>query len=229
VRVLAECGDLRERWRSGTASGDLVDASFLALVDAVTSKLHEGGAAPAARIEAAAPVCQAGPSVGRPSAAGGPPLQRARMDFRTALAAVAVLVACLVPGLAGRWSASPAARCDDPRRVERIDPLRLRGALPVAICDARGAGRFRSPRGAAALLLGHRIDLNRASAEEIADLPGVGPGTAARIVAARAAGGPFEGVDDLLRVRGLGRKRIEALRPWIRAGHAPAGRAPPAR
>jgi len=59
-----------------------------------------------------------------------------------------------------------------------------------------------------------RVDVNLASERLLATLPGVGPVTAARIVAAR----PFHVVDDLLRVPGIGPVRLEALRPWVTLG-----------
>lgn len=59
-----------------------------------------------------------------------------------------------------------------------------------------------------------RIDLNSASLRLLETLPGVGPVTAARIVEAR----PFHSVDDLLRVRGIGEVRLEALRPHVTLG-----------
>lgn len=49
-------------------------------------------------------------------------------------------------------------------------------------------------------------------------LPGVGPALAARIVAAREAIGRFHSVDDLDRVRGLGRAKVERLRPLVVVG-----------
>lgn len=58
------------------------------------------------------------------------------------------------------------------------------------------------------------LDLNRATADELARLPGVGASLAARIVAARQAA-DFESIDDLARVKGLGRARIERLRPLL--------------
>jgi competence ComEA-like helix-hairpin-helix protein len=62
------------------------------------------------------------------------------------------------------------------------------------------------------------LDVNHAAAEALVRLPGVGPALAARIVAARQALGPFATVDDLRRVRGLGRAKLERLRPLVRAG-----------
>ena len=52
------------------------------------------------------------------------------------------------------------------------------------------------------------VDLNRASAEELASLDGVGPRLAERIIAAR----PFVTIDDLARVSGVGPKRVARLR-----------------
>jgi competence protein ComEA len=59
------------------------------------------------------------------------------------------------------------------------------------------------------------LDVNRASAEDLGQLPGVGPALAARIVAARELGGPFASVDDLRRVRGLAVSRIDRFRSLI--------------
>ncbi len=55
------------------------------------------------------------------------------------------------------------------------------------------------------------IDVNRAPAERLVALPGVGPVLAARIAAAR----PFATVDDLRRVPGLGAARLARLRPLV--------------
>jgi len=46
-------------------------------------------------------------------------------------------------------------------------------------------------------------------------LPGVGPSTAAKIIAEREAGGPFSSAEDLSRVSGIGPKRIEQLKGLV--------------
>lgn len=60
-----------------------------------------------------------------------------------------------------------------------------------------------------------RVDVNHAAAPELELLPGVGPVLAARIIEDRAAHGPFRSIDDLQRVRGIGAKTAEKLRPLV--------------
>ncbi len=62
-----------------------------------------------------------------------------------------------------------------------------------------------------------KVDLNTATAEQLDTLPGVGPSTAAKIVADRTANGPFRTVDDLMRVSGIGPSKFDALKDLVRA------------
>lgn len=55
------------------------------------------------------------------------------------------------------------------------------------------------------------VDVNRATAEQLEALPGVGPSTAAAIVAERERNGPFVSFDDLERVRGIGPAKLAGL------------------
>ena len=59
------------------------------------------------------------------------------------------------------------------------------------------------------------LDLNRATAAELTRLPGIGPVLAARIVAQRAADGPFRSIDDLRRVSGVGSAKLSAFREHL--------------
>jgi len=59
------------------------------------------------------------------------------------------------------------------------------------------------------------VNLNSATVGELDELPGVGPATAAAIVAHRQANGPFASVDDLESVRGIGPAKIEGLRELV--------------
>lgn len=62
---------------------------------------------------------------------------------------------------------------------------------------------------------GGPIDLNRATAEQLDALPGVGPATAAAIVAHRDRNGPFASVEGLLDVRGIGPAKLDGLRDLV--------------
>lgn len=59
------------------------------------------------------------------------------------------------------------------------------------------------------------VNINTATAEQLQLLPGVGPALAGRIIAFREANGPFENVDELTAVQGIGDKSLEKLRPYV--------------
>jgi competence protein ComEA len=72
--------------------------------------------------------------------------------------------------------------------------------------------------GAQLMTLGLRIDLNRASAEDLDAIPGIGPALAQRIVDFRKAHGPFKQVEDLREVSGVGPQNLEKLKPYLGLG-----------
>jgi competence protein ComEA len=84
-----------------------------------------------------------------------------------------------------------------------------------------------------------RLDPNRADIVDLRRLPGVGPTTAAAVVASREREGPYASADDLVRVRGIGPATAAKLAPHLdfsapppagtvfgRSPAAPAGPAP---
>jgi competence protein ComEA len=75
-----------------------------------------------------------------------------------------------------------------------------RSAIPTA-------GQSQRPQG--------KLDLNRATAEQLQRLPGIGPVLAQRVIEQRTTHGPFHTVDDLRDVKGIGKKRMDQLRPLI--------------
>jgi competence ComEA-like helix-hairpin-helix protein len=66
-----------------------------------------------------------------------------------------------------------------------------------------------------------KLRINEATAEQLESLPGVGPALAQRILAARRER-PFSSPEDLLRVRGIGPRTLERLRPQIEVRPAAA-------
>jgi competence ComEA-like helix-hairpin-helix protein len=71
------------------------------------------------------------------------------------------------------------------------------------------------------------IDLNLANVKELQELPGVGPVTAQRIIDLREKSGRFHRVEDLLAVRGISQKKLDALRPYVTVSAPPPPASPP--
>ena len=74
------------------------------------------------------------------------------------------------------------------------------------------------------------VNINTATAAELQQVPGIGPATAKNIVEMRKSYGAFQRVDDLLAIRGIGRKRLVKMRKYLTVGKvgAPGSKAPPA-
>jgi competence protein ComEA len=72
------------------------------------------------------------------------------------------------------------------------------------------------PSGPTSAKPGAVIDLNTATVQQLDTLPGIGPVTAAAIVAWREANGKFNSVDQLAEVDGIGPARLDKLRALVR-------------
>jgi len=78
------------------------------------------------------------------------------------------------------------------------------------------SGRTRTaPRPAT---LERKVDLNRATAAELQQLPGVGDVLAQRMIEYRQTHGRYKRVEDLLQVKGIGAKRLEQLHMLVTVG-----------
>lgn len=100
------------------------------------------------------------------------------------------------------------AMASDPALSNTTTP---QGLSEQPIRGATVAGK--SPR--ASTKQSHQLDLNRATAAELQQLPGVGPVLAKRVLDHRKRHGGFASVDDLLDVKGIGRKKMARLRPLV--------------
>jgi len=107
----------------------------------------------------------------------------------------------------------------------------LAALLVLAVAARYGLSRWAPGRDAPRLQAGdridYRVDLNKADAEELDLLPGIGPAKAARIVASREAHGSFRRVSDLARVPGITEAMVEELRDLVIVSPAPEGGEPP--
>src|SRR5262245_38666463 len=114
---------------------------------------------------------------------------------------------------------TPIAPLPPAPRPERklVQPAR---ATAPANDSSNEPGRAAAPATPAAETADPRppLDINRASAAELARLPGVGPGLAERILAERERRGRFESAEALRYVLGMGPKKLAAIRELITVG-----------
>lgn len=118
-----------------------------------------------------------------------------------ALTAVPGLGRALAEAIVAGRADGPYARLDDLLRVPGVGPSTLELLRPFATVGEPGPAE--------------PLDLNRATAAELERLPGVGPVTAARIVVDREDHGPYQRLEDLTRVRGVGPSTVEGLRDRV--------------
>jgi len=65
-------------------------------------------------------------------------------------------------------------------------------------------------------LKGMRIDLNRSLEADLVLLPGIGEVMAERIIDYREKNGPYKKIEDLKKVKGIGEKKFEQIREFIK-------------
>jgi competence ComEA-like helix-hairpin-helix protein len=89
----------------------------------------------------------------------------------------------------------------------------LRGLLILLVLFAASGARADTKNPPA-----HPIDLNTATAEQLQQVPGIGPSTAKAIVNFRRKSGPFLKIEDLLAIKGVSKARLEKMRPYLAIG-----------
>ena len=106
--------------------------------------------------------------------------------------------------------------------LPNADPSRLNLAAPLSdgqalIVPAQSPTSLPGTPAAAASPIGKKINLNTATLEELDSLPGIGPVIAQRVIDYRQTVGPFQSVDDLLHVKGIGPALLEKIRNLVEA------------
>ena len=82
-------------------------------------------------------------------------------------------------------------------------------AAPVTAQEKPAATKAQAPTAAAPL------NLNTATAAQIATLPGIGPKAAQRIIEYRQKNNGFKKIEELMNVKGIGEKSFLKLKPLI--------------
>lgn len=111
-------------------------------------------------------------------------------------------------------SLSPAGPAHDPQPSETEAPPLLAAAAQLPEREIGPPPKPEVPE-AGAVLPDGRIVLNLANETELTKLPGIGPKRAQAILAVRQRLGRFRRVEDLLRVKGIGRKMLDRIRPTV--------------
>jgi competence protein ComEA len=89
----------------------------------------------------------------------------------------------------------------------------IAAALFAACCLAVMAQKRQPPA--------HPLDLNSATAEQLEQVPGIGPKTAQAIVDFRQKSGPFRRIEDLLAIKGISQAKLDKMRPYLKVTPPP--------
>jgi len=142
---------------------------------------------------------------------------------RTAVAgAFAPQPAPTIPGATIAFTgAVPAARENGGRPVQAIGAPVGASAAPVALAESPSAAPITAETAEtsashSAASVEDPVVLNTAAFEDLRRLPGIGPKRAAAILTLRTHLGRFRAVEDLLKVKGIGRATLKRLRPLVR-------------
>lgn len=145
--------------------------------------------------------------------------------FSALLAAVGAGVFDPLPFVGSAQAAPPLLRGVAPLAEERQSELAASLRTRADVGPARGGAVVLTAAlasGSAEARVAHpheetkKVVLNTATAAELCTLPGVGPKRAEQILALRdKLGGRFRRIEDLRRVRGIGRKALERLKPLV--------------
>ncbi|MCL2332339.1 MAG: ComEA family DNA-binding protein [Actinomycetia bacterium] len=149
-----------------------------------------------------------------------------QLKLRTALVAGVLFVLLAGFGLVRsgmfQTSASPVATGASAPVSAAVQPVETTVTVHVVVDQSAAAAASAgtaavAPTGGFAQAAGGKINLNTADAQALDTLPGVGPATAQKIIADRAANGPFTSPEDLMRVSGIGQKKFDALKDLVAA------------
>ncbi len=109
-----------------------------------------------------------------------------------------------------------AMKIDVPKKGQIVAVSYGEASTPLDASSSHRRSARRGGRSSHKLQPGQTLDVNTASESELTSLPGVGPSLARRIVEYRTANGPFQTVDDLQNVSGIGPSKFDKMAPFIK-------------
>lgn len=102
--------------------------------------------------------------------------------------------------------------------------IMARKPCPMGVLFAVVVGAAIAFAAGSALAAGALVDINTADLKTLESLPGIGPSTAELIVKGR----PYKNVDDLANVKGIGKSKLQKIKPLVTVGGQPAAKVPEA-
>ena len=118
-----------------------------------------------------------------------------------------------VPNTATRVTYSEVQ--SDPERESGLPPANVNTPGSASSVSTLAASSHPIPSGVGGRQERAKLDLNRANAQELEGLPGIGPVLAERIIEYRNSGKTFRTIDDLRAVKGIGKKKFEQIRTLV--------------
>jgi competence protein ComEA len=101
------------------------------------------------------------------------------------------------------------------KQTHRVVTLAV--ALILAVLTSAGAVAAAEKAATAAPA---KLNINTASAEQLTELPGIGPRLAGRIVEYRQKQGPFKSTQELLNVKGVGERNFQKIQGQLSVADA---------
>ena len=94
--------------------------------------------------------------------------------------------------------------------------------IALALITAVISGTATSVQAADSTAVQNLVDINTASQAELESVPGIGPSKALAVIDFRSRH-PFKKVEDIMKVKGIGRKTFLKLKPYLTVSDAPTG------
>ena len=158
-----------------------------------------------------------------------------RLDKIKALALALIICAIMlpnVPSLLALGKAEPPAKSDEEtisENAEKAGKEENKAEIKVlsesrsktAVNKVTEKPKFQGDK--KAYIQKTKININTASKDELMSLPGIGPVLAQRIIEYRRQHNGFRSVEQMLEVKGIGKKKLERIKKLVTVGEVKKG------
>jgi len=144
-----------------------------------------------------------------------------RLGFtRNEVKVILFLTGTFLLGLSVRWYTStphvPAAAAQfDYAETDREFLERSKKLAELSVAEVRTKPASQNPNATKPPIPPSSININVATKEQLMQLPGIGEAYAERIILYREDHGPFSSTEDLIKVKGIGPRTLDRLRPYV--------------